>query len=139
MERAAQLIKNHKASRQLLTDSEIARAVWPEAVGKSIAAHTACTKLVRTTLIVQVEDAIWQKQLHAIRAQILSRLHKLTRSEAIQDIEFRIGIPRRPPQLAASREHTAPQPKTASDDESDQIQDPVLKKLYRRSRKRATA
>ena len=139
MERAARLIKNHKASRQLLTDGEIARAVWPEAVGKTIAARTACTKLVRTTLIVEVEDAIWQKQLHAIRAQILARLHKLTGNEDIQDVEFRIGIPRRPPQVAASRERTSPQVMTAADDESDEIQDPVLKKLYRRSRKRATA
>lgn len=139
MERAARLIRNHKASRQLLMDGEIARAVWPEAVGKTIAAHTACTKLVRATLIVEVEDAIWQKQLHAIGGQILARLHKLTGSDAIQDVEFRIGIARRPPQLAASRERTPPQPMTASDDESDQIQDPVLKKLYRRSRKRATA
>lgn len=139
MDRAARLIRNHKASRQLLTDDEIARAMWPEVAGKSVAAHTACTKLVRTTLIIEVEDAIWQKQLYAIRAQILARLHKLTGSDAIQELEFRIGIPRRPPQLAASRDRTAPQPMTAPDDESDQIQDPLLKKLYRRSRKRATA
>lgn len=134
MERAARLIKNHKASRELLTDGELARAVWRTAVGKSIAAHTVCTNLVRRTLIVEVEDAVWQKQLHSLSAQIVNRVRKLTGSDAVQDVEFRIGVARRPPQAAATRERTS-----AQNDESDSIQDDVLRKVYLRSRKRASA
>ena len=78
MERAARLIKNSKLSRQLLSDEDLARAVWPSVVGKAIAAHTSRIKLVRSTLVVEVEDAIWQQQLYRLTAQILDRLRKLT-------------------------------------------------------------
>jgi predicted nucleic acid-binding Zn ribbon protein len=133
MERAARLIKNNKFSQRVFTDDDFARAIWPEAVGKAIAAHTVRLKLVRTTLVVEVEDVIWQKQLHLLTRQILDRLRKVTGSSTIEDLEFRIAIPRRQPQRAAVRD-TAAIP-----DEAESIQDPVLKKLYRLSRKKATA
>ena len=133
MERAARLIKNKKVSRQILTDDDIARAVWPAAVGKAIAARTSRLKLVRSTLVVEVEDAIWQKQLYTLTAQILGRLRNVTGDDTIQALEFRLAIPRREPQRAESlRAHD-------SEDEAERIQDPVLKKIYRLSRKRATA
>jgi predicted nucleic acid-binding Zn ribbon protein len=133
MERAARLIKNNKFSQRVFTDDDFARAIWPEAVGKAIATHTVRLKLVRTTLVVEVEDAIWQKQLHLLTRQILDRLRKVTGSSTIEDLEFRIAIPRRQPQRAPARE-TATIPA-----EAESIQDPVLKKLYRLSRKKATA
>ena len=133
MERAARIIKNNKFSQRVFTDDDFARAIWPEAVGKAIATHTVRLKLVRTTLVVEVEDAIWQKQLHLLTRQILDRLHKVTGSSTIDDLEFRIAIPRRQPQRAPVRETTPIQ------DEAESIQDPVLKKLYRLSRKKATA
>ena len=54
-------------------------------------------------------------------------------SSAIEDLEFRVAIPRRQPQRAPVRETTTVL------DEAESIQDPVLKKLYRLSRKKATA
>ncbi len=131
MERAVRLFTNNKFSRDLFGDDDLARATWATAVGKAINAHTSRVKLVRSTLVVEVEDAIWQKQLHFLTAQILARLHKLSGSNAIKDIEFRIGIPRREPHRAESR--------TTAVDEADSIQDPVLKKIYRVSRNKATA
>ncbi|MFL6350702.1 MAG: DUF721 domain-containing protein [Bryobacteraceae bacterium] len=95
MERAARLIKRSKLSSQVLSQDDLASAVWPAAVGKNIAAHTVRIKVVRTTLVVEVEDAIWQRQLHQLSAQILDRLRKLTGSDSIHDVEFRIAIPRR--------------------------------------------
>jgi hypothetical protein len=130
MERAARLIKNKKVSREILSDEDIARAVWPAAVGKSIAAHTSRLKLVRTTLVVEVEDAIWQRQLHFLSRHIVERVRKLTGSDTVQDVEFRIGVPRREPQRATVN--------TPAEDEAENIQDPVLKKVYRLSRRKAT-
>jgi len=135
MERAVRLLKNKKLSREILSDDDLARAVWPVVAGKAIAAHTSRLRVVRTTLVVEVEDAIWQKQLYPLTKQILDRLRAVTASDSIQDIEFRIGIPRREPQRTDS-------PRTASGgpaDEAEGIQDPVLKKIYRLSRKKATA
>ncbi len=138
MERAVRLIKNQKISGDILSDADIARAVWPAAVGKSIAAHTGRLNLVRTTLVVEVEDAIWQKQLHCLSHQILSRVRNLTGTDRIRDIEFRIGVPRRQPQRADSRDASLSPYGPASEDESERIQDPVLKKIYRLSRRKAT-
>jgi hypothetical protein len=62
----------------------------------------------------------------------------VTGSNRIQEIEFRIAIPRRQPQRAGVLNGAADEA-TKLADESDAIQDPVLKRLYRISRKRASA
>lgn len=108
------------------------------AVGKAIANHTLRVKLVRSTLIVEVEDAVWQKQLFCLSRQIVDQLRKVTGSDSIKDVEFRVGAPRREPQRAQSRAGAFPKAEAVTD-EADSIQDPVLKKLYRLSRKKATA
>jgi predicted nucleic acid-binding Zn ribbon protein len=138
MERAARLIKTNKLSKKVFSEEDLARAVWPAAVGKAIAAHTSRITLVRNTLVVEVEDTIWQKQLFGLRGQILDRLRSVTASEVVEDIEFRVAVKRRQPQRAESRESPATQT-AAPYDEADSIQDAVLKKVYRLSRKKATA
>ena len=138
MERAARLIRNNKLSKKLFADEDLARAAWPAAVGKAIAAHTSRLTLVRSTLVVEVEDAVWQKQLFTLRGQILKRFRRVTASDVVQDLEFRIALKRRQPQRAETR--LSPATETApSLDEADSIQDAVLKKIYRLSRKKATA
>ena len=133
MERAARLIKNKKVSRELVSEEDIVRAVWTTAVGKTIADHTSRLKLVRRNLVVEVEDAIWQRQLHGLSRQIIDRLQKLTGSDTVQEIEFRIGIPRREPQRAETRQYDGFE---RLPDEADGIQDPVMQRLYRLSRKK---
>ena len=76
--------------------------------------------------------------MHTLSRQILDRLIKVTGSTQITDLEFRIGVPRREPQRAGTR-----QPGLFSEagplDEANEIQDAVLKKVFRLSRKKATA
>jgi hypothetical protein len=137
MERAARVFQKNKLSKNLLTDEDVLRAAWPSAVGKAIAAHTTRVRLVRTCLVVEVEDAIWQRQLRGLSQQVLDRVRKLTGHASLTDVEFRIGVPRRQPQRAETLQNDfslAP-----LGDESDQIQDPVLKKVYRLSRRKAFA
>ncbi len=138
MERAARLVKKSKLSQSVLSEDDIARAAWPVAVGKAIAAHTGRLTVVRTKLVVEVEDAVWQKQLYPLTSQILERLRRITGSAAVQEIEFRIAIPRRQPQRAGTINGLSSEASNISD-ESDAIQDPVLRRLYRMSRKRASA
>ena len=138
MESAARVMRSKKISRDLMSDDDAARAVWPAVVGKAIAAHTSRVKVVRTTLVVEVEDAIWQKQLRPLTPAILDRLRKLTGSDEIKDIEFRIAIPRRQPQRAGSRKSSEAEPAISAEDDAERIQDPVLKKVYRVSRRKAT-
>jgi predicted nucleic acid-binding Zn ribbon protein len=133
MERAARLFKNKSVNREIVGDEDVFRAAWPLAVGKAISRHTSRLRLVRGTLVVEVEDAMWQRQLHTLSSQILERLHSVTGNAAVTDLEFRIGIPRRAVQRAES---ALPQ---ATADEAETILDPVLKKVYRLSRKKASA
>ena len=137
MERAARLLKNAKYPHDLIGDDDIARGIWPSVVGRVIARHTGKLRLVRATLVVEVEDAIWQRQLHALSAQIVDRMQKLMGSNAVREIEFRIGIPRRQPQRAESALSLETAAEVPTGDEADGIRDPVLKKVYRLSRKRS--
>jgi hypothetical protein len=136
MERAARLIKNKTVSREIVSDEDIVRGVWPTAVGKTIANHTSRLRLVRSNLVVEVEDAIWQRQLYGLSRQILDRVQKLTGSVAVEEIEFRIGIPRREPQRADTRRAAL---FAEPADEAESIQDPIMRRIYRQSRKQAAS
>jgi predicted nucleic acid-binding Zn ribbon protein len=133
MERAGKALAKLKFSAAISPD-ELAIAAWPAAVGKRIAMHACPKALVRGCLVVEAEDAIWQKQLFHLRFDILGKLSEVLGSGIITDLEFRIAVkaPRRPPQLAQShREIVSP-------DDADSIEDPVLRILYKQARTRAT-
>jgi len=138
MERALRVVAKGKFPHQAVESADVARAAWPIAAGKKIAAHTSRVTLVRTTLVIEVEDAIWQKQLHALRIPLLRNLAKvLGNGGIITDLEFRIAIKRREVQRAATRDGDGAAIPSA--DEADAIDDPILRHIYRRSRKNATA
>jgi predicted nucleic acid-binding Zn ribbon protein len=111
----------------------VACAAWALSVGRKIAAHTRAARMVRTRLIVEVEDAIWQRQLFTLTAQILRKLEQSLGPGVVEHIEFRIVPRRREPQRAA-----AAMP-AAIADEANEINDPVLRSIYRASRKKALA
>ena len=138
MERAARLIKNKKVSSDLMTDEDLIRAAWRTAVGRIIASHTSHLRMVRKTLIVEVEDALWQRQLRVLSRQILQNLNKVTGGCSAMELEFRIGVPRRQPQRAETRE-SGNLSEASERDESETIRDPMLRKVYRLSRGKATA
>jgi predicted nucleic acid-binding Zn ribbon protein len=137
MERAARVLQKNKFSKSLLGDEDVVRALWFAAAGKVIHAHTSRVRLVRKTLVVEVEDSIWQRQLRGLSEQILARVRKLTGQEAIADLEFRVGVPRRLPQRSQTATGASAPANPA--DEAEQIRDPMLKKVYQLSRKKASA
>jgi hypothetical protein len=147
MERASKLIRGLRLSGEVITPEQLACAAWPEAVGKKIASHTRTAKLVRTRLVVEVEDAIWQRQLFTLTRHILSNLEKTLGRGYVEDVEFRIVPRRREPALARTATPVAPGSRTApalfepafSADDADAISDPVLRQLYKLSRKKALA
>lgn len=126
MERAAKSLARLKNSG-VVSPEDLARSAWPMAVGERLALRTRPLRMVRSTLVVEVEDAIWQKQLHQLRHQILAGIRKVLGEGVVEDLEFRIGVPRRPPQVAVS----------ASPVEAEAIGDPVLRTLYERAKKKA--
>jgi hypothetical protein len=131
MERASKLIRGLGLPGDTLSVEELACAAWPAAVGKRIASHTRAAKLVRTKLVVEVEDIIWQRQLFSLSWQILRNLVKGIGQGVVEDLEFKI-VPRR-------REPARAKVSMPLLDEADAIADPVLRGIYRASRKKAQA
>jgi hypothetical protein len=132
MERASKLIRGLGLPADSMTAETLVAAVWPEAVGRKIAAHARVTRMVRSRLVVEVEDQIWQRQLFALTPHILRNLEKSLGAGVVEDVEFRIMPRRREPQRAA-------RPVPLSGDEAESIADPVLRSIYRASRKKAQA
>jgi predicted nucleic acid-binding Zn ribbon protein len=132
MERAGKSLAKLKLPDAISQD-DLARAAWPAAVGKRIAVHAVAKSLVRGSLIVEVDDGIWQKQLFYLRFQVLAKLQQLVGAGVITDVEFRIATPRRPPQPALSLNDSKPV------DEADAISDPGMRMVYKQARKKASA
>jgi hypothetical protein len=132
MERAGKTLSKLRSSEGISSES-LARAAWPVAVGKRLANRAFAVGLVRDRLIVEVDDAIWQRQLFHLEGQILKRLREVIGDNLIRQLEFRISIARRPPQSATQAAPALPV------DEADQIEDLVLRKVYKQARKKATA
>jgi Dna[CI] antecedent, DciA len=135
MERASRLLGKIPLPRETYGPEGLACAAWPEAVGKKIAAHAHAAKMVRTSLIVEVEDEIWRMQLYGLRFQILSNLCRQIGKGFVEEIEFRVVPRRREPQRAKS---STGKPLPMFDD-AERIDDPGLRRLYRADRTKALA
>ena len=136
MQRASTLIRGLTLPGEPIDAEGLARAAWAAAVGTKIAGHTRAARMVRTRLIVEVEDKIWQRQLFALTPQILGNLARQLGAGVVEDLEFRIVPQRRGPQRA---ERVAAAHAAAHADEAESIADPILRGIYKASRKKALA
>ena len=98
MDQASRIIAQMEGVSDVISPNESPVRSWKRAVGKKYCAAHAGVKLVRTTLVVEVEDEIWRKNLWKLRFQILRNLEKALGPEIVADLEFRVMPPRREPQ-----------------------------------------
>jgi len=140
MERAGRIISKLKSARKHFTLEDLTRAAWPAAVGKRLASRTKAVTLDGNRLIVEVEDDLWRRNLAALHGQLLRNFAELLDGSAPKQIEFRIGIPRRPPQREETLgAFTLTSPVSRAADDADGISDPVLRRIYINSRRKALA
>ena len=66
-------------------------AAWKYATGEGLRNHAAATKLQDKTLIIEVRDAIWQRQLWDMRGQLLFRVNSILGERLINSIELRVN------------------------------------------------
>lgn len=132
MERAARVIGKLRSG---LTEEELAIGGWPLAVGKRLARRTSAVALVRDRLVIEVEDAVWQRQLFTMRNQILGQIESAIGRKLVLELEFRIAVPRREPARAeVSRADSG-----RDADEANGIVDPLFRTIYVAARKKASA
>jgi len=99
-----QLIKSLPQVLRAAGDSpEVAEAAaiaaWKFVAGDGLKDHALPVKLAERTLTISVSDAIWQKQLHSMRGQLLFRINSTLGQPIVGALEFVID-----PRLAKARE-----------------------------------
>src|SRR6478736_3732366 len=117
MEPASRLMGKLNFPPDSVSGEALICAAWSAAVGKRIALHARAQRVVRTKLIVAVDDSVWQKQLFTMSRMILAKLGDSIGNGVIDELEFRVAPAKRGPQRAAS----------VSADEADRIEDPSLR------------
>jgi hypothetical protein len=132
MERASRIFGQMDVRERPLTTEQIVISAWARAVGKRIAQNSRAAKMVRTRLVVEVEDAVWQKNLFVLSRHILGNLERAVGPGLVDDVEFRIMPRRREPQRA-------PSAMPLFQDEADNIADPVLRDIYKAARRKEIA
>ncbi len=63
-------------------------AAWKHAAGENLKTHAVPICLQDRILKIAVADAIWQKQLHTMRGQMLFRINSLLGQPLVGSIEF---------------------------------------------------
>ncbi|MEO8099318.1 MAG: DUF721 domain-containing protein [Acidobacteriota bacterium] len=125
MQTAASFVKKLKLPAGSDNPENRAKAAWKRAAGIKIEKYTLAASLVRGTLVIEVSDHIWQKQLYALRKHLLHNLAEILGEPLVTDLDFRPMPPRRKPMREEVAARTA-----------ESIGDPVLSMLYQQSKKR---
>jgi hypothetical protein len=135
MDQASRIIAQWSGASDLITGDRIACGAWKKAVGKRLGERTRAVKLVRDKLIVEVEDETWRKNLWGLRFQILKNLVKAIGPGIVENLEFRVMPARR----EAQREIIPALLVPGLTDDSSEISDPGMRRIYRNARRRETA
>lgn len=138
MDQASRIIAQWKGVSDVITPERIACGAWKKAVGKRIAERTRAVKLVRNTLVIEVEDDVWRRNLWGLRYQILRNLEKAIGPEIVTEVELRVMPLRREPQRDLG-ERLALAPTLIPLDDAENISDPGLRRIYKAARRRETA
>ena len=67
-----------------------AKIAWRRVSGEGLRDHAVPTRLQEKVFVVSVADAVWQKQLQPMSAELVFRINKLLRRNVVERIEFRI-------------------------------------------------
>jgi hypothetical protein len=63
-------------------------AAWKQIAGEGLRGNAVPVRLADRTLIIAVADAAWQKQMQALRGQLLFRLNSLLGQPVVTYLEF---------------------------------------------------
>jgi len=67
-------------------DLELIQNFWPDLVGDQLAAVTKITGLQGSTMVLNVPDLIWRKQLMRMKRQMLQKVNELWGGQRITEI-----------------------------------------------------
>ena len=112
-----------------------AKIAWRRIAGEGLRDHAVPSRLQEKTLTVAVADAVWQKQLKPMSAELIFRINKLLRRNVVEKIEFRIeprALGNRTVQRRSTPRVSEPLPSTVVSS-ADGIADPELRERFMRA------
>ena len=62
---------------------------WDEIVGEKIAAVTTPERVMHGVLVVKVNSSVWKYELTMRKAEILAKIHEMTKSNDVKDIQWK--------------------------------------------------
>ncbi|MDZ7639031.1 MAG: DUF721 domain-containing protein [Bryobacterales bacterium] len=131
MDPTAKLLNELVSLRKLESVDQKLQRCWQSAVGAKIANHSRVIQLRGNVLHVAVDDAVWKTQLEQLHSHVLERIRTASGNAAFDRVEFRVTPPRIRPRVA--------QVPLFGADEADRIADPLLRRIYKDSRRKARA
>jgi hypothetical protein len=131
MDSASKLLNELPSLERLESIHQKLQRCWKSAVGAKIASHSRVVQLRGRTVEVAVDDTVWKSQLDQLQQQILDRIRSASGIAEIERVSFRVSPPRIKPQVAQAPLFGA--------DEADRIADPLLRRIYKNSRRKAQA
>ncbi len=69
-------------------DVERLQKLWPVLAGKHLGAAMRIVAIQGSTVVVDVPDLIWRKQLMKVKGQLLQRMNELWGAKRIKEIAF---------------------------------------------------
>src|SRR5687767_11535871 len=69
-------------------DVELLQKLWPSLVGERLAAATSITTIQGSTVVLNVPDLVWRKQLTQMKGQLLPKINELWGTARIREIAF---------------------------------------------------
>lgn len=137
MERASKILGSSRLGRKVCSQEQLSHAVWRAAVGKRLAAHTHPSWLMGKTLTVEVADDVWAAQLEPLLAQIVRKMTAVAGWAMVESVKLAVVPHRRG--MAVETKGSARHLWLRSGEAPEHVEDPVLARIYERSRRRATA
>lgn len=112
--------------------TQLAGSYWATAVGQQIADHTKPVRVLGKRIIVDVDGQEWRSELASISRKIAEKVNQAIGSDLFDDVDFRVATPwhRGPAKAQSTVALTAKR-------NVETIQDPHLRLIYQRSRKKA--
>src|SRR6266513_6355497 len=86
------------------------KTAWARAAGERLRRNTHAFSFEGKTLTVSVADALWQKQLQSMGAELIFRMNNLLGRQIVAELVFRIAPPDVPQAHSTNRTESSEKP-----------------------------
>ncbi len=118
--------------------------LWPDIVGREIAAHARPARWYGRTLVVRVEHPAWIQELGFLKPQMIEKICSAVPEAKLKDIKYEVGTLPPMPQIASEQEARKPckldeDEKEFIDQASGEISDPEVREAAKKAMNKSFA